>query len=291
MSQTSTEEKQRQIEIRDRMITEALNKIKHRIVVFSGKGGVGKTTVSVNLAYGLQLEGNRTGLLDADVTGPNVPKLLGLSGEIFLHQGRIIPREIYGLKVVSLASMIHPGQPVIWRGPMRSNLLNQFLGEVEWGSLDYLIADLPPGTGDEILTMTQKMGPDLAIIVTTPQEVSLIDSARAINMAKKMEIPHIGVIENMSGLICPTCDERIDIFGKGGGRRQAQEFMVAFLGELPMDVEARRLADIGKLIINEAREAAISTAIMTIVRNIANIFSDKTNSLKDSREHGKEIEC
>ena len=291
MSQISTEEKQRQIEIRDRMITENLGKIKHRIVVFSGKGGVGKTTVSVNLAYGLQLEGNRTGLLDADVTGPNVPKLLGLSGEMFLHQDRIIPREIYGLKVVSIASMLQPGQPVIWRGPMRSNLLNQFLGEVEWGSLDYLIADLPPGTGDEILTMTQKMEPDLAIIVTTPQEVSLIDSARAINMARKMEIPHIGVIENMSGLICPTCGEKIDIFSRGGGRRQAQEFMVSFLGELPMDVEARRLADIGKLIVNEASEAAISTAIMSIVENIENIFGDEINSPENPRENGKELKC
>jgi ATP-binding protein involved in chromosome partitioning len=273
MPQASAEDKQRQIEIRDRMITEALRKITHRIVVFSGKGGVGKTTVSVNLAYGLQREGNRTGLLDADVTGPNVPKLLGLSGELFLYQDRIVPREIYGMKVVSIASMIHPGQPVIWRGPMRSNLLNQFLGEVDWGTLDYLISDLPPGTGDEILTMTQKMEPDLAIIVTTPQEVSLIDSARAINMAKKMEIPNIGLIENMSGLICPACGERIDIFGEGGGQRQAQECMVSFLGRLPMDVEARRLADIGKLIVNENREAAISIAIKDIVEKIEGIFS------------------
>ena len=155
---------------------------------------------------------------------------------------------------------------------MRSNLLNQFLGEVELGTMDYLIADLPPGTGDEILTMTQKMEPDLAIIVTTPQEVSLIDSARAINMAKKMEISTIGIVENMSGLICPECEARINIFGEGGGKRQAQEFKVSFLGELPMDVETRRLADIGKLIVHESGEAAISIAILDIVKKIENIF-------------------
>lgn len=269
----STENKKKQIELRDKMIADNLGKIKHRIVVFSGKGGVGKTTVSVNLAYGLQSKGNKTGLLDADVTGPNVPKLLGLNGQLFLHHDRLIPQEIYNMKVVSIAGMIPSGQPVIWRGPMRSNLLNQFLGEVEWGPLDYLVADLPPGTGDEILTMTQKMEPDLAIIVTTPQEVSLIDSARAINMAKKMEIPNIGVIENMSGLRCPKCGTRIDLFGSGGGKRQAEELMVSFLGELPMDIEARRMADNGKLIVYEKKEAAISIAILDIVKRIGEIYN------------------
>ncbi len=273
----STENKKAQIEMRNKLIADNLGRIKHRIVVFSGKGGVGKTTISVNLAYGLQSIGNKTGLLDADVTGPNVPKLLGLNGQLFLHHDRIIPQEIYNMKVVSIAGMIPSGQPVIWRGPMRSNLLDQFLGEVEWGPLDYLVADLPPGTGDEILTMTQKMKPDLAIIVTTPQEVSLIDSARAINMAKKMEIPNIGVIENMSGLICPKCGARIEPFGTGGGKKQAEELMVSFLGELPMDIEARRMADKGKLIVNENREAGISIAIMDIVKKIENILDSKSN--------------
>lgn len=269
----STENKKEQIEMRDKMIADNLGRIKHRIVVFSGKGGVGKTTISVNIAYGLQSKGNKTGLLDADVTGPNVPKLLGLSSQLFLHHNRIIPQEIYNIKVVSIASMIPSGQPVIWRGPMRSNLLDQFLGEVEWGQLDYLVADLPPGTGDEILTMTQKMEPYLAIIVTTPQEVSLIDSARAINMAKKMEIPNIGVIENMSGLICPKCGERIEPFGTGGGKKQAEELMVSFLGELPMDIEARKMADNGKLIVYEKKEAAISIAILDIVKRIGEIYN------------------
>jgi len=274
----STENKKEQIEIRDKMIADNLGRIKHHIVVFSGKGGVGKTTISVNLAYGLQSKGNKTGLLDADVTGPNVPKLLGLNGQLFLHHDRIIPQEIYNIKVVSIAGMIPSGQPVIWRGPMRSNLLYQFLGEVEWGPLDYLVADLPPGTGDEILTMTQKMEPDLAIIVTTPQEVSLIDSARAINMAKKMEIPNIGVIENMSGLKCPKCGARIEPFGTGGGKKQAEELMVSFLGELPMDIEARRMADNGKLIVYEKKEAAISIAILDIVKRIGEIYNNNSKT-------------
>ncbi|MFC1543303.1 Mrp/NBP35 family ATP-binding protein [Candidatus Neomarinimicrobiota bacterium] len=267
--------------MRDKMITENLARIRHRIVVFSGKGGVGKTTISVNLAYGLQSKGNKTGLLDADVTGPNVPQLLGLSGHLFLHHDRLIPQEIYNMKVISIASMIPSGQPVIWRGPMRSNLLDQFLGEVEWGPLDYLVADLPPGTGDEILTMTQKMEPDLAVIVTTPQEVSLVDSARAINMAKKMEIPNIGVIENMSGLICPECGANIDLFGSGGGKKQAEEHMVSFLGELPMDLDARKMADEGKLIVHEGEGSEISVAILDIADKIAALY-DHDSETPDS---------
>ena len=139
------------------------------------------------------------------------------------------PEDHLGVKVISLANFVPSDQPVIWRGPMRSKLLNQFLGDVEWGELDYLIADLPPGTGDEILTMTQEMEPDLAIIVTTPQELSLIDSSKAVNMAKKMEIPNIGIIENMSGFVCPKCGYKIDLFGKGGGEKQAKEMDVYFL--------------------------------------------------------------
>jgi ATP-binding protein involved in chromosome partitioning len=157
---------------------------------------------------------------------------------------------------------------------MRSKLLNQFLGDVEWGELDYLVADLPPGTGDEILTMTQQMEPDLAIIVTTPQELSLIDSKKAVNMAKKMEIPNIGIIENMSGFMCPECGHHIDLYGKGGGEKQAKEMDVLFLGALPLNIETIAFADNGKPIILEKIDADISIAMMKIIGQIQNLFTD-----------------
>jgi Mrp family chromosome partitioning ATPase len=254
-------------------ISKNLQNIRHRIVVFSGKGGVGKTTVSVNLALGLKMMDQNTGLLDADVTGPNVPKMLGLTAEPVVAGGRIYPRTHLKIKVISLATLIAGDQPIIWRGPMRSKLLNQFLGDVDWGKLDYLIADLPPGTGDEILTMTQKMEPDFAVIVTTPQELSLIDASKAVNMAKKMKIPHIGIVENMSGLICPKCGHLIELFGRGGGKQQARDMDVPFLGSIPMNIETISLADQGKPIIIEQPDADISVAFIDIIGNIRHLLN------------------
>jgi Mrp family chromosome partitioning ATPase len=269
-----SEKQKEQMEIENNKISANMHKVKHRIVVFSGKGGVGKTTVSVNLAYGLSVIGKTTGILDADVTGPNVPKMLGLHSVPDISNDRIYPEEHQGVKVISLANLVPSGQPVIWRGPMRSKLLNQFLGDVEWGYLDYLIADLPPGTGDEIITMTQKMEPDLAIIVTTPQELSLIDSSKAINMAKKINIPHIGIIENMSGFLCPKCGYIIDLFGQGGGKNQAKEMGVSFFGSLPINIETRIQADKGKPIILDNPNTDISIAIMDIIERIQNVFTN-----------------
>jgi len=269
------------IKSEQKKISENLIDIKHRIVVFSGKGGVGKTTVSVNLAYGLYINGYKIGILDADVTGPNVPKMLGLTGLASLqtsNNDQMIPNVCNGIKVISLANLITPGQPVIWRGPMRSKLINQFLADVDWGQLDYLVADLPPGTGDEILTITQNMHPDMAIVVTTPQEVSLIDSRRAVEMAKKMEISNIGIVENMSGLKCPKCGHRIDLFGVGGGQKQADQLGVSFLGTLPINIETRRLADEGKPILLEDINADISLAVMDIVKKIDKVFDVETVS-------------
>ena len=263
-----TKEQKERIELENKKIADNISQIKNRIVVFSGKGGVGKTTVSVNLSYGLQVHGFKTGILDADITGPNVPKMTGIQGEVYKKDNKIIPQESHGVKVISMANLLPPDKAVVWRGPMRSKMINEFLGNVNWGELDFLVADLPPGTGDESLTIAQSMKPDMAIIVTTPQEVSLIDSARAINMAKNLNIPKIVLVENMSGLICPKCGERIDLFGSGGGKKQAEEMNIPFLGSIPINLEARKLADNGRSIIIENKEADISKEIYRIVREI-----------------------
>jgi len=270
-----TEDKKKQLELENKKIADNIHHTKHRIVVFSGKGGVGKTTVSVNLAYGLHIHGYKTGILDADITGPDIPKMTGIHGELLAIDTKIIPYRRHGVKVVSMANLLPADTAIIWRGPMRSKMLNQFLGGVEWGNIDFLIADLPPGTGDEILTITQNMEPDMAIIVTTPQELSLIDSARAISMAKKMNIPKIALIENMSGLICPKCNHRIDLFGTGGGKKQAEEMDIAFLGAIPINLEARKLADKGRPIIIEKEETDISIAIFQVVKKIEEMLNDE----------------
>lgn len=271
-----TEEQKEKIEEEKRSILDNIKTIRHRILVFSGKGGVGKTTVSVNLAYGLRARGYETGLLDADITGPNVPKMLGLGGDLRARGNKIIPQTNDGVKVVSIGNFLQQDQPVIWRGPLRSKILHQFLGDVEWGRLDYLIADLPPGTGDEIITLVQKMNSNLAIIVTTPQEVALIDSARAINMAKAMDVPKIAVIENMSGLICPNCGGEINLFGAGGGRKQAERMNVSFLGRLPIDIEAREMADKGRPVILANTDAQISIAMADIITEMERIINDQS---------------
>ena len=276
-----TKEQKEKLELENKKIADNISQIKNRIVVFSGKGGVGKTTVSVNLSYGLHVHGFKTGILDADITGPNVPKMTGIQGEVHTLDNKIIPQESRGVKVISMANLLPPDKAVVWRGPMRSKMINEFLGNVNWGDLDFLVADLPPGTGDESLTIAQSMKPDMAIIVTTPQEVSLIDSARAISMAKDLNIPEIVLVENMSGLICPNCGQRIDLFGSGGGKKQAEEMNIPFLGAIPINLEARKLADKGKSIIIENKEADISIAIYHIVIEIEIFFNshlnDKTN--------------
>jgi len=176
----------------------------------------------------LQAHGFKTGILDADITGPNVPKMTGIQGEVHTLDNKIIPQESRGVKVISMANLLPPDKAVVWRGPMRSKMINEFLGNVNWGDLDFLVADLPPGTGDESLTIAQSMKPDMAIIVTTPQEVSLIDSARAISMAKDLGISKIALVENMSGLICPKCGHRIELFGIGGGKNKLKKWVLLF---------------------------------------------------------------
>jgi Mrp family chromosome partitioning ATPase len=264
----------KQIEEQNRKIQKTLELIDHRIVVFSGKGGVGKTTVAVNLAYALVKKKYKVGLLDADITGPNVPKMIGLEGFPWIDNEKktILPQEKDGLQVISLAPMIPADAPVIWRGPIRSGAITQFLSDVIWGQLNYLLADLPPGTGDEVLTTAQRMFPQMAIIVTTPQEISLTDCRRAVNMAKKLEIPNIGVVENMSGLVCPHCSQEIALFGKGGGEKMADEMGAVFLGRVPMEMKTREGGDAGKPIVLSDVKSLTAQAFDIMADNVAKLF-------------------
>jgi ATP-binding protein involved in chromosome partitioning len=274
------DDKAKQMQLQNQRIEETLKKIKSRIVVFSGKGGVGKTTVAVNLAYSFVHRKFKVGLLDADITGPNVPKMIGLGGFPWVDSEKknIMPQEKEGLQVISIAPMIPCDQPVIWRGPLRSGAITQFLSDVVWGDLDFLLADLPPGTGDEVLTTAQRMLPQMAIIVTTPQEISLTDCRRAVNMAKKLNIQKIGVVENMSGLICPHCKKEIDIFGIGGGEKMAQEMESVFLGRIPMEMETREGGDTGMPIVLTNRESKTTQAFETIADNITTLFHLESNA-------------
>ncbi|MCK5772885.1 MAG: Mrp/NBP35 family ATP-binding protein [Thermoplasmata archaeon] len=213
---------------------------KKRIAVMSGKGGVGKTTISVNLALGLAKKGKRVGLLDADLTGPNVAKMLGLEGQrAMMTEKGILPVEhIPGLQVFSMSFLMESSDsPVIWRGPLKMGAIKQFMSDVLWDEMDYLIVDLPPGTGDEALSVAQLLTEPSAIVVTTPQEVALLDSRKSINFARALKMDLLGVVENMSGMECPHCGESIDLFGVGGGEKAAKEMDVNFLGRVPIDPE------------------------------------------------------
>ena len=214
--------------------------VRNAVAISAGKGGVGKTTLSVNVALALQQAGARVGLLDADVYGPNVPIMLGLRDHPKAGpDGKMQPLQAQGLKVVSFGTILEPGQPVIWRGPMLAKALREFLYEVSWGELDYLVIDLPPGTGDVQLSLAQSMPMTGAVICTTPQDVSLADVSRGIEMFRKLNVPVLGVVENMSGFICPHCNERTDIFGSGGGHELAERYELPFLGAIPLDPRVR----------------------------------------------------
>lgn len=230
------------------LLMERMCQIKHKILVLSGKGGVGKSTVAVNLCASLSLAGKRVGLLDVDIHGPSVPKMLGLEGmTVQNNEGAIVPVEVGDMKVVSIGFFLrNADDAVIWRGPMKIGVIKQFLKDVEWGELDYLIVDSPPGTGDEPLSVCQYLpDADGAVIVTTPQDVSVADVRKSINFCKQMKMPVLGVMENMSGFICPGCGERHDIFKSGGGERMAKDMGVPFLGSIPIDPDMGRAGDDG----------------------------------------------
>ncbi len=220
--------------------------VQNLIAVGSGKGGVGKTTVSVNVAIALAKLGRRVGLLDADVYGPNVPLMMGVQAQPTAIGQRIQPIEKNGMRIMSMG-FLNPGdKPVIWRGPMLHNIMQQFLHSVDWGELDYLVIDLPPGTGDVALSLVQTVPLTGAVVVTTPSDVSLEDARKAVRMFQQLHVPLLGMIENMSYLTCPHCNERIDVFSTGGGRRTAEAMQVPFLGELPLDPAVRAGGDSGK---------------------------------------------
>ena len=249
-------------------LKDKMHNIKRKFIVMSGKGGVGKTTVAVNIAYGLALRGYKTGILDVDIHGPNVAKMLGIENKVLSGSDKgIEPVEpIPGLKVVSIALIeTNKNQPVIWRGPLKTGVIKQFLSDVDWGSLDFLIIDSPPGTGDEPLSVCQLI-PDLngALIVTTPQDVAILDSRKSILFAKELNIPVTGVIENMSGFVCPHCGGHIDLFGKDGGKNAAVQTGVPFLGTIPFEPNIVGFGDSGKPFINSNKDG-IATGVMKVI--------------------------
>ncbi len=239
--------------------------VKYAIAVASGKGGVGKTTVAVNLACALAQQGAKVGLLDADVHGPNVPLMLGVSGEQPMAFGeRIIPLIAHNVKLMSMGLLVPADVPVIWRGPMLSQALNQFLRDVVWGTLDYLIIDLPPGTGDVQLSLVQALTLAGAVIVTTPQAVALADVVKGLEMFRQMQVPILGVVENMSYYVCPDCGHRHDIFAHGGGQRVSEQLQVPFLGEIPLAEDTRAGGDAGKPVVLARPESPAATAFIAI---------------------------
>ncbi len=246
-------------------VSRRMERVRHKIIVASGKGGVGKSTVTVNLARALQLKGYKVGILDADITGPSVAKLLGLEGsQLSVGSEGIETIDANGIKAISMAfALSSPDSAIIWRGPMKMAAIKQFMSDVNWGDLDFLIIDLPPGTSDEPLSVVQFL-PDLsgAIIVTTPQEVALLDSRKAINMVKSMKVPLLGIVENMSGLRCPHCGEIVEIFKTGGGKRTAEEMNVPFLGAIPIDPEVTPLGDSGISFMDKETQAKESFEVI-----------------------------
>ncbi len=256
----------------DEKVKSTLSKIKNRLLVFSGKGGVGKSTVAANLSLALAERGMQVGLLDVDIHGPNLAKMLGVEGRRMgaVGKDRILPVLITdNLKLVSMAFLLqNPDLPVIWRGPLKMKAIQQFLGDVEWGNLDWLIVDSPPGTGDEPLSVAQLIPATGAIIVTTPQDVSVLDSRKAVNFARKLNLQIVGIIENMSGLICPHCGGRINLFKDGGGEKAARELGVTFLGKIPIDPNIVESGDNGKPFVSSQSESEATKSFIKIVEKV-----------------------
>jgi ATP-binding protein involved in chromosome partitioning len=242
--------------------------IRNVIAVASGKGGVGKSTTAVNLALGLALEGARVGLLDADIYGPSQPRMMGLQGERPASRDgkRLEPLEAHGVKVMSIGFLIEEEQPMVWRGPMVTQALSQLLGDTNWGELDYLVVDMPPGTGDIQLTLAQRVPVSGAVIVTTPQDIALLDARKGLRMFQKVSIPVLGVVENMSTHVCSKCGHEESIFGAGGGVRMAEQYGVSLLGALPLDIRIREETDAGRPTVVADPDGPVGRAYLEVAR-------------------------
>jgi ATP-binding protein involved in chromosome partitioning len=251
-----------------------LKNVRNVIAVASGKGGVGKSTVSANLALALSAEGAKTGVLDADIYGPSQPRMLGVGGRPESKDGKSLePMNSYHVQVMSIGFLIEEDTPMIWRGPMVTQALEQLLQDTQWRDLDYLIIDLPPGTGDIQLTLAQKVPVSGAVIVTTPQDIALLDARKALKMFEKVEIPVLGIIENMSTHICSNCGHEEHIFGEGGGKRMSVEYSVEHLGDIPLDGRIRSDADAGRPTVVADPDGSLAQAYRTIARNASGILS------------------
>ena len=247
-----------------------LDGVKNTIAIASGKGGVGKSTVSVNLALALAAEGATVGVLDADIYGPSQPRMLGVSGKPDTKDGKSLePKENYGVQTMSIGFLIDDETPMIWRGPMVTQALEQLLRDTRWRDLDYLIIDLPPGTGDIQLTLAQRIPVSAAVIVTTPQDIALLDARKAYKMFEKVKVPVLGVVENMSTHICSQCGHEEPVFGEGGGQKMADDYHISFLGSLPLVMRIREDADSGRPTVVAEPEGAIANSYRAIARNVS----------------------
>ena len=258
--------------------------VRHILAVASGKGGVGKSTVAVNLALALAAAGKRIGILDADIYGPSQPRMLGIKGRPeTTPDKRLKPMTGYGIKAMSMGFIVAEDTPMIWRGPMVIGALEQMLREVEWGELDVLVVDLPPGTGDAQLTMAQRVPLAGAVIVSTPQDIALLDARKGLNMFRKVEVPVLGIVENMSLFICPNCGHESHIFGHGGARREAERLGTDFLGEVPLDIAIRELSDEGRPIVAEQPNSPQAQAFKQIAAKVWDKLSGDTGAKKPPR--------
>jgi ATP-binding protein involved in chromosome partitioning len=260
----------------DKQVNASLSKIKNKFIVMSGKGGVGKTSVSVNLGIALASLGHKVGLMDVDIHGPDVPRMLGLEGLLDINQNqRLLPKRYSdNLSAVSIESLMpNKDEAIIWRGPVKHSAIRQFVGDVEWGNLDFLIVDSPPGTGDEPLTVAQVIKDAQAIIVTTPQEVSLADVRKSISFCKTVNMKLFGIIENMSGFTCPHCGDLIDLFGSGGGERTAKDAGIPFLGKIPFDTEMVSCGDTGTSYQDTHEASAVTKAFRDVADRMSALVS------------------